>query len=345
MSDHPQRASHLVRLDRLQPYLQWLLARYSLERATWIVQRLTTHVQQVGARGLVAVASTIVDSDPGNPDGPVDPVDDEQLCGVAIAIRQPGGAATLLGIQLNPEVAPHELLQPLTQELKRSGVSFLQSGCDDDGQARVLLAAGFARLADLSLMTLQSDQFGQADAAAEQQAAQTAADSIAWVTLDRLGDRWRSMLTAVAGQTFVDTLDCPRLSDYRSSDAIVQSYVEAPTFDQRLASLLRVGQRDAGCLILTAHSPHGSGDPEPTSAQAPAIQTVTMEITYMGLVPGFRGKRLAGHLIRRAIDQSVAYGAGRIVLAVDHQNGPAVSIYRRLGWRDVLVESVWGMKI
>jgi GNAT superfamily N-acetyltransferase len=334
----------LVRLEQLNPCLQWVLAHYSIDRASWIVNRLTSHVQQGGASGIFVAATSIADSaDQGNYPAAIDP---DKLCGVAIAIRQPGNSATLLAFQVVGDASSGEVLAPLIERLSQTGVTFIQSGCDDDGQANVLAAGGFEPLANLVMMSLEADQFAAAsESAGGKEPRRDATAAVTWVDLDQLGEDWRVHLSSVAGRTFIDTQDCPRLSDFRAADEIVQGYVDATHFDRRLASLMRVDGDWAGCLILTSHSaPEASVSPS-DDAPTPPSESGAIELTYMGLVPEYRGKGLAGQLLAKTICSATANGASRVVLAVDRDNRPAAAIYQRLGWREVIGETVWGRKI
>jgi ribosomal protein S18 acetylase RimI-like enzyme len=215
----------------------------------------------------------------------------------------------------------------------------------------MLAAGGFEPLANLVMMSLEADQFAAASESAGEKAPRSdAAETVTWVNLGRLGDDWPVHLKDVAGRTFIDTQDCPRLSDFRTADEVVQGYTEAACFDRRLASLMRVGGDWAGCLILTAHPDSAnpdSADPDSTAKNAPVSpsESGAIELTYMGLVPEYRGKGLAGQLLAKTISSAKAAGASRVVLAVDRDNRPAAAIYQRLGWREVIGETVWGRKI
>ena len=344
MSEHSRRVSHLVRLEELNECLQWVLAHYSIERASWIVNRLTSHVQTGGASGIFASATLMIDEDVP----PTDPlsIDRQRLCGVAIAIRQPGTSATLLALQVVGDATANEVLTPLLTRLSQTGATFIQSGCDDDSQSKLLENGGFEPLANLVMMSLEADQFaGAKELAAVTNRRPLAPEQVTWVDLDQLGEDWRMHLNDVAGQTFNDTQDCPRLSDFRSANEIVEGYVAAAHFDPRLASLLRIGDVWAGCLILTAHAASPGSDSLPDNDQSQSSKSGVVELTYMGLVPEFRGKGLAAHLMSKTICQAIAAGASRVVLAVDRDNCPAAAIYQRLGWRVVIGETVWGRKI
>lgn len=359
MSDHSRRVSHLVRLEELNECLQWVLGHYSLERASWIVNRLTSHVQNGGASGIVVAATSMIDGEVPLA-GPIR-VDRERLCGVAIAIRQPGNSATLLAMQVAGDAAAGdavagdaaagELMTPLIERLSQTGATFIQSGCDDQAQASILSQGGFEPLADLVMMSLEADRFAPAAelASGARPPNPTAHQPIQWFALDELGEDWRVHLNEVATRTFIETRDCPRLSDFRSPDDIVDGYVAAAHFDRRLACLMRVDGVFAGCLILTEHSgPPTETQPAEThteNGQPDHPESGAIELTYMGLVPEFRRRGLASELMSKTISQAMATGASRIVLAVDRENRRAAEMYQRLGWSDVIGETVWGRKI
>lgn len=372
MPSSAARITRLVRLERLGDCLQWVLPHYSVDRAAWIINRLTHQVHCGGAQDILAVATfTDATNDPANHPGQ-DPVShpagdyvhkpaatslgdsSRQFAGVAIAVTQPGRVATLLALHVIGETAPGELIAPLLRNLADRGVNFIQAASETQSQANLLAASGFEWLADLVLMSLESDRFDAVNhQSANQQVGRLSdhetpaltSESIAWVGLDELGEDWRSQFSRIATQTFTATQDCPRLSQFRTTDEIVRGFIDTPHFERRLGSLLRVGDQWAGCLILTAHrstdQPETGTQPETAD---PAFVGV-MEIAYMGVVPGFRGRGFATHLLRRAVGQATVAGASQIVLAVDRENHPAIASYRRLGWCEVVGETVWGKKI
>jgi ribosomal protein S18 acetylase RimI-like enzyme len=364
MPSRPARITRLVRLERLSDCLQWVLPHYQIDRASWIINRLTAQVHIGGAHDILAVA-TFTDTpndfgvdpfgDTNCEPGVSNPVDCAgEIVGVAIAVTQPGRAATLLAIHVTGEATPEELLLPLLQKLASRGVIFIQASSETAAQASLLATGGFEWLTDLVLMSLQSDQFdvihhhsGHPDSGHHGRLAHDP-ELVTWVGLDELGEDWRSHLSRIAGRTFIDTQDCPRLNQFRTAEDIVHGYTEAPHFERRLGSLLRIGDDWGGCLIMTAHRPPGAletGIALETGTVSGLTDVHTMEIAYMGVVPEFRGQGFAAHLLRRAIGQAKTVRASQIVLAVDRENRPAIAIYRRYGWRDVVGETVWGRKI
>jgi len=340
MDDFPQRRCRLIALDEINECLQWALSHYGIERASWIVRRLTDQVQQGRASSILASVSEDVGCD--SETGGNAALDRQRMSGAAIAIRQPAGAATLIALQSTSPAAVLQVVQPLIDRLAATGTNFIQAGCDDAIQGQLLQAAGFQLLAEMMLMSLDANRFppyphqspGSSGAGVNARN-----DSAVWVNLDQLGDRGRQLFSDIAITTFIDTRDCARLSDFRTAEEIVQGYLESPTFNPAMASLLQVQDQWAGCLILSTYCNSELPTGDPTTEQG------VIELAYMGLVPAFRGRGLGRVLLAETIATSRAAGASRIVLAVDRENHPAVAIYRDLGWEEVLSESVWGCKI
>src|SRR5262249_15634608 len=71
---------------------------------------------------------------------------------------------------------------------------------------------------------------------------------------------------------------------------------------------------DVGALILAHH---------------PA--TESCELVYMGVVPEARGRGLGQCIVQKALTAAAELRAKRLVLAVDADNKPAMSIYRDAG--------------
>jgi GNAT superfamily N-acetyltransferase len=267
-----------------------------------------------------------------------------------------------------------QLLDLLLRRLRDQSVTFLQSACNTHEQAGLLDKAGLQPLADLSLMVLTSDMYGGvigpagwsrisgrndgSDYVSGNSCGSTpaaAAPPLEWIRLEAIDD-WPAVFSAVAASTFIDTRDCPLLSKYRSADEIVDGYRTAPGFDPALSRLLRLDGQWAGCLVLTRHSDLASEpatEPATKTAAEPAGEsgdggpaaTVALDLTYMGLIPEFRQKRLSAVLLAETVRVAAQIGAYQIVVAVDKANRPAVASYQRFGWREIAAESVWGMRI
>lgn len=362
MLPRPGLGCRLVPPAELTPCVQWALPRCRPDRASWILSQVTERVQ--AGRGAEIVAGTASwASDTGT----------APLLAVAMVVEQAAGAATLLLLQtvsaqeLQRVVAaqrqvggpfaqapagaasaaaisdPQHLIQPLfepvLQRLRAQGVSFLQAACDEPSQAGLLQAAGFEPLADLALMVLPAAEFaGLNGCAAAEAASPVPPAGLQWIALEAIGDDWEDLFSAVAADTFIETADCPRLSEFRTAEEIVAGYRTAPSFDRRLSRLLRVDDQWAGCLVLTRNETRGQGE---LGEQA----SVALELTYMGLKPECRGRRLAACLLAETVRVATHLGASQIVLAVDVENLAARASYWRFGWRDVAHERVWGRQV
>ena len=57
-----------------------------------------------------------------------------------------------------------------------------------------------------------------------------------------------------------------------------------------------------------------------------------MEIVYVGIKPGSRGRGLGDYLLRLAAGHTSARKCGQIALAVDSRNTPAIGLYQRHGF-------------
>jgi ribosomal protein S18 acetylase RimI-like enzyme len=346
-------------LDQLDSCLRWSLDAYSPGRAGWVVRRLTDKVRRGDLSSIIAAATLSGETLSAGNRGAAD-IADRVIHGVGIAIDQGGGAATMLVLRTDPQTPPGDVVAPLAARLREAGVTFLQASSDDDSQAAALSAAGFRPLADLDLMVLDRRDYDEAARLAARPetarpgaaASRSAQDSGSgqppadWVRPQWLGDDWRATFVDVTCQTFTGTLDCPRLSDYRSDADVAGGYLAAPGFDPSLCRLLRVGGEIAGCLVLTRHAA-GGADPatDQDTAAGLASDSGDLELTYMGLVPRFRGRGLGAAMLAETVEVAREISAAQVVLAVDHENRPANTIYRRMGWRVVERESVWGFKI
>jgi hypothetical protein len=153
-------------------------------------------------------------------------------------------------------------------------------------------------------------------------------DPIDW---DRDGELQR--FAALTERTYVQTLDCPRLADFRTAAQTLSGYQASTAFDANCWFTLSEGSgTPIGCMVLGVHR----GDASAQGAQPPVV-----EVVYMGLVPESRGKGKGVLLLQRALKAAKDVGAARMILAVDQQNEPARAIYERAGLEQMLRETVW----
>lgn len=305
--------------------LQSLLPHVAPPRAHWIVAQLADRVGQKRLSDIVAVESRF----------------DGQITGAAITLLNPSAAATLLaihdaerlpegGIVQNPR-DESAVFNRLRDRLRSTGVRFLQASADSQEDAIVLQNLGFQRIAELVFLILEAESMTPAPPPAVETAIQ----------FEVVGQDERLLAIAcdVAARSFLGTQDCPRLSEFRSASEIVNGYKNAAAFDPTIWRVLMVAGEPAGCLFLTAHRV-GLESVEGENAPSGAI-----EVSYMGLVPEFRGAGLGKRILAEAYRIARGRNAARMVLAVDCENSPALALYHRQGWTEASGESVWGMRI
>lgn len=132
-------------------------------------------------------------------------------------------------------------------------------------------------------------------------------------------------LAELIDQTFEHTLDCPAINGLRSSQQVLEGFLE----DRTLAELghawqiVEVQGELVGCLLLQTHLPS------------------LLEIVYLGLLPAARGKSWGQQLVQRALRYAAEHGLHSVAAAVDEQNWPALELYRRFGFRPQQSFEVW----
>jgi ribosomal protein S18 acetylase RimI-like enzyme len=114
--------------------------------------------------------------------------------------------------------------------------------------------------------------------------------------------------------TYQHSLDCPRLNGLRSIDDILAGHRATGHFDPAIWFVLLDHHTPLGALLLT----HLSG-------------ADLIELVYLGLAPGSRGRGIGDILMRRAAAAVAARKGGRLSLAVDAGNLPALKLYWRHG--------------
>jgi ribosomal protein S18 acetylase RimI-like enzyme len=123
--------------------------------------------------------------------------------------------------------------------------------------------------------------------------------------------------------TYEGTQDCPELNGIRSGAEALAGHRESGTFSAARWRLYRLGDRDVGLVLLTAH---------------PADHA--WELVYLGTVPEARGHGYARTMLVDSLHEARAQQAASMVLAVDQRNVMAQKLYRSAGFCEVLVRSV-----
>lgn len=117
--------------------------------------------------------------------------------------------------------------------------------------------------------------------------------------------------------SYVDTLDCPGLVGLRHIDHIIAGHQATGRFNP-LNWLAYFDEQD---------------QPIATLLLAPVAQGGGFELVYLGVAKPYRSKAIGKTLLNYAISESARQGVGRLYLAVDDRNDPAVRLYQSAGFR------------
>jgi RimJ/RimL family protein N-acetyltransferase len=125
----------------------------------------------------------------------------------------------------------------------------------------------------------------------------------------------RRTLREALERTYIDTLDCPGLCEMRETDDVIDSHRATGEADPSLWWIVFLNGWPEGCVLLS-----------------PCPDQDSVELVYMGLGPGLRGRGLAAGLLARAIERAQRTRLSHVVCAVDEKNEPARALYARLGF-------------
>lgn len=163
---------------------------------------------------------------------------------------------------------------------------------------------GFSRLAELLYLQTSTRRAGVAPALPA---------GWAWETYsEEAHPRFARTIAA----SYEKSLDCPALAGRRDIEDVVAGHRATGEFRPGLWFLLSEGSGQMGVVLL-----------------APAPPTESMELVYLGLVPGARGRGIGDLLLKQALHATQAYGLPKLMLAVDSGNAPALKLYYRNGMR------------
>lgn len=184
----------------------------------------------------------------------------------------------------------------------------------DPGQVvegRVLERAGLRRLAKLIYMQ-RSIEPGEHRVPRPRSLGGCASPRI-----ETYSERTHADFAAAIEASYIDTRDCPGLVGLRETDQIIAGHRATGHFDPGnwLAYFDERG-RPIAVLLLAEVSQGGSH-----------------ELVYLGVARDYRGKGVGAALLRYAISEAARQGGGKLYLAVDDRNDPAVRLYTSSGFR------------
>src|SRR5262249_28334113 len=115
-------------------------------------------------------------------------------------------------------------------------------------------------------------------------------------------------------QSYQESLDCPGLNGLRDINDIIAGHRATGEFEPSNWFLLHYAHEPIGVLLLSR-----------------AQRTEVVELVYLGLVRAHRGRGAGDILMRRAAAVTARSRHGRLSLAVDAGNLPALKLYWRHG--------------
>jgi mycothiol synthase len=242
----------------------------------------------------------------------------EQLIGALCCEIQPGKTAGLWPPQIaageaEADDCARKLLAASLAWLASQQVRMVQSMlvADAGHDADRLQAAGFSHPADLLYLVSLQPSFPAAPPGAR-------------LAFESAAARGEEGLAKLVEATYEQTLDCPSLNGVQDCCDVLAGYRATSSFDPSLWFVARCEDRDVGCLLM-----------------ADFAELNQWLLVYMGLLPEARGRGLGIELVRHAQWLCSQAGRGRMILAVDADNKPAIDIYAAAGFIAWDRRSVW----
>ena len=138
-------------------------------------------------------------------------------------------------------------------------------------------------------------------------------DAGRWLTYD---SRSHDAFAKTIAESYVATQDCQARRGLREIDDIIAGHQAAGLFSPQ-RWLMRYDRDEAqGCILLNENPLHP-----------------TLEVAYVGVRPAHRRRGVGAALMSRAMALAASERFERMTLAVDEKNGPAISLYEKLGYQ------------
>lgn len=183
----------------------------------------------------------------------------------------------------------------------------------EEWSTRACRAAGFIDVGLLTYMRAMVPPVRRAPPVSEQ--AWPGAVQVVSAAMIPAGRRDAVLMEALDA-SYQQTLDCPELCGMRETRDILESHRATGVHDPGMWWVVFDGQTPSGTMLL---------------AKCPEQQAV--ELVYLGLAPGIRGKGIARRLMEMAVRATAMSKLGELTCAVDQRNLPAVRLYESCGLR------------
>jgi ribosomal protein S18 acetylase RimI-like enzyme len=304
-----------------------VIAPAGLDERTSALKLAFSHLDPETRLGRVAGGLELIDRGEMDPDGILVARLGDGLVGAMVAAPVPGAGAAVWPpqVEIGPvidagiteEQVADELVRGAMDWLKGRGVKLAQAllAPEEVALGAPLVRGGFRRAT--ALWYLRHDLADLPWAAQPN-------PGIDYQTFDRVGP---ARFAEILGRTYENTLDCPEISEARTSAEALAGHRGAG-FDSHTWWLAETAGSPVGLLLVNA-----------------AVDGDGWEIAYVGVAPEYRRQGYGRELVLKALLEAKAAGEPAVTLAVDARNTPARSVYRRLGFearesREVLL-AVW----
>lgn len=127
----------------------------------------------------------------------------------------------------------------------------------------------------------------------------------------------RERIAPVVLATYEGSCDCPELTGSRNDEDLLAGFSGMLSTLPRWWFVARHATEAVGVVLFEA-----------------GTEPATLELNYLGLVPGVRGRGWSHSMARYAIGFAAAEGQSALTLSVDGRNEPALRLYARHGFRE-----------
>lgn len=173
-------------------------------------------------------------------------------------------------------------------------------------------SAGFIKVGDLAYLRRPLHRRNQSPATPE-----SWPDGLSVTPLSSITDpaQRERLLIECLDASYQETLDCPELCGLRETRDVLSSHRTTGIFDPALWWIALNHGRPEGCILLS---------------RCPESRSV--ELVYLGLSPGLRGRGIAHRLLEMGASRAAGPNIDEMTCAVDQRNAPALALYRRSGF-------------
>lgn len=242
--------------------------------------------------------------------------DGRRMLWAILPIVSPGRTVLLMGPRFRPLSWQYPAARALTDRVvavyRQQGVQLAQVLLEppDMPVAHLYESCGFVRMADLIFLqgriprALPTPTLG------------------AGLALHIYSSQTHDLFVRAILGSYEASLDCPVLNGVRRIDDIIDGHKAAGEHDPGLWFVLTDGDSPAGVLLLS-----------------PVAMNETIELVYLGLTPGARGRGLGHLLMELALSCCWQRKCATLSLAVDAINTPALKLYHRHGMKQVALKT------